>query len=66
MLFLHIRQGTLEFPVYAFQDGQYGFRTANTDSGGPIGNRLCILGKPIRNRLCIIEGPIWGPIRNRM
>ena len=36
MLFLHHRQGTSEFPVYAFQEGQYGFRRANTNSGGPI------------------------------
>ena len=34
------------------------FRRANTDSGGPIRNRLCILGRPIRNRLCILRGPI--------
>ena len=36
VLFLHNRQVTSEFPVYAFQEGQYGFRRANTDSGGPI------------------------------
>ena len=36
VLFLHNRQGTSEFLVYAFQDAQYGFRRANTDSGGPI------------------------------
>ena len=47
VLFLHNRQGTSEFPVYAFQEGQYGFRRANMDSGGPIRNRLCILGRPI-------------------
>ena len=36
VLFLHNRQGTSEFPVYAFQEGQYRFKRANTDSGGPI------------------------------
>ena len=36
MLFLHNRQGTSEFPDYVFQEGQYGFRRANTDSGRPI------------------------------
>ena len=36
VLFLHNRRGTSEFPVYAFQEGQYRFRRANTDSGGPI------------------------------
>ena len=36
VLFLHNRQGTSEFPVYAFQKGQYRYRRANIDSGGPI------------------------------
>ena len=36
MLFLHNRQGTSEILVYAFQEAQYGFWRANTDSGGPI------------------------------
>ena len=35
VLFFHNRQGTSEFPVYAFQEGQHGFNRANTDSGGP-------------------------------
>ena len=36
VLFLHNRQGTSEFPVHAFQDGQYGLSRANMDSRGPI------------------------------
>ena len=36
VLFLHTRQGTSEFHVYAFEKGQYRFRRANIDSGGPI------------------------------
>ena len=36
VLFLHNRQGTSEFPVYEFQESQYGFRRTHTDSGVPI------------------------------
>ena len=66
VLFLHNGPGISEFSVYAFQEGQYGFRRANTDSGVPIKNSLCILGRPIRNRLFLLGGPIWKTIRNRI
>ena len=32
--YIYDRQGTSEFLVYAIHEGEYGFRKANTDSGG--------------------------------
>ena len=35
-MLIYKRQGTSEFPVYAFQESQCGLRRANKDLGGPI------------------------------
>ena len=82
--FLHnlLWQGTSEFHVHEFQEGQYIFRRANTDLWGPIriqegqyGFRRANTdsGEPIRNRLSILERPIrnrlcilGGPIRKHI
>ena len=66
-LSMHFRRANTDSGrLIQIQEGQYGFRRANKNSGGPIRNRLCILGRPIRNRLCILGGPIRKPIKNGM
>ena len=67
VLFLQNRQGTSQIHVYAFQEGQYQFRRANIDSGGPIRipEGQCRFRRanmdsvgPIWNRLWVLGRPI--------